>query len=168
MAGAAASVILISLVGGVAIAGILPNSNGTDAETARIAARTVGVAPGQAQQVADIRPVVNEDGKYKTAELQKPTIRHNFDQFYQHQAASARARQDQVARAEPARQYFSAPVFQQPAPVAQTSPHGIGLGAVVGGLVGSQVGGGNGPARSEITGAVGGGYVGDEIGKRNQ
>jgi uncharacterized protein YcfJ len=39
---------------------------------------------------------------------------------------------------------------------------------VVGGLLGNQVGSGNGRKLATIAGAVGGGYVGNEIAKRNQ
>ncbi|MYM25622.1 glycine zipper 2TM domain-containing protein [Duganella sp. FT135W] len=55
-----------------------------------------------------------------------------------------------------------------PAPAPQNSVVGIGLGAVVGGLLGNQVGSGNGRKLATIAGAVGGGYVGNEIAKRNQ
>ena len=72
-----------------------------------------------------------------------------------------------MAQAESVRQDSPAPAYQQPAPVAQNSPLGIGIGAVVGGLLGSKVGGGNGRTLAAIAGAVGGGYVGNEIAKRN-
>jgi uncharacterized protein YcfJ len=38
---------------------------------------------------------------------------------------------------------------------------------VVGGLLGNQVGGGNGKTLATIAGAVGGGYLDNEIAKRN-
>jgi uncharacterized protein YcfJ len=38
---------------------------------------------------------------------------------------------------------------------------------VVGGLLGNQVGGGNGKTLATIAGAVGGGFLGNEIAKRN-
>ena len=43
----------------------------------------------------------------------------------------------------------------------------MGVGAVVGGLLGNQVGGGNGKTLATIAGAVGGGYLGNEIAKKN-
>jgi uncharacterized protein YcfJ len=63
-----------------------------------------------------------------------------------------------------------APVPSHPpvAPVAQISPVGIGVGAVIGGLLGNQVGGGNGKTLATIAGAVGGGYLGNEVAKKNQ
>jgi len=160
MAGAAASVMLVSLLGAAAITGILPSSHGSDAETVRNAARAAGV-PEQAptQQVAAAPAEVKEVVEHK------PVAHH---QYVQHQAAPSRARSTQVAQAEPAYRYAPAPAYQHPAPAAQNSPVGIGVGAVVGGLLGSQVGGGNGRTLAAIAGAVGGGYVGNEIAKRNQ
>jgi len=52
----------------------------------------------------------------------------------------------------------------------QAAAHGNGLGiaagAVVGGLLGNQVGGGNGRKLATVAGAVGGGYAGNEVEKR--
>lgn len=152
MAGAAVSVILVSLLGIAAITGVLPNSQATAAETARIAAQAAAVAPvsAPAQQVVTAPAVRDEVANHKTV------VHHHHVQ---------------QARAEPGQQYSQAPAYQQPPPVAQpvaqNSPIGIGVGAVVGGLLGNQVGGGKGKTLATIAGAVGGGYVGNEIAKRN-
>ncbi|MDT7517421.1 glycine zipper 2TM domain-containing protein [Rhodoferax sp. TBRC 17660] len=53
------------------------------------------------------------------------------------------------------------------APAEKNSAVGIGIGAVVGGLVGNQFGSGDGKTLATIAGAVGGGYVGNEIAKKN-
>ena len=45
---------------------------------------------------------------------------------------------------------------------------GTGLGAVVGGLLGNQVGGGRGKTLATVAGAVGGGYAGHQIEKSQQ
>lgn len=155
MAGAAASVMLVSLVATAAIVGIIPSSHGSAADPARVAPQPVmAAAPVQAAAPAPAPVAVKEVVEHKT-------IVHH--QYVQH-----RARPVQVAQAEPARSYAPAPVYQQPAPAAQNSPIGIGVGAVVGGLLGSQVGGGNGKTLATIAGAVGGGYLGNEIAKRSQ
>ncbi|MEO6352372.1 MAG: glycine zipper 2TM domain-containing protein [Burkholderiaceae bacterium] len=156
MAGAAVSVMLVSLLGVAAIAGILPNSNGNADEAAHLAA--AATLPVPTQQVANAPAVAKEVVEHKTV------VHHKY---VQHRATPTHARPVQIAQAEPVRQYSQAPAYQQPAPVAQNSPVGIGLGAVVGGLLGSQVGGGNGRTLAAIAGAVGGGYVGNEIAKRN-
>ena len=148
MAGAAVSVMLVSLVGIAAITGVLPNSHATAAETARNSAQAAVVVPVPvpAQQIATTLAVGDKVTKKKTVVHQQPV-------------------QHVQSRSEP--QYSQAPVYQQPAPVAQNSPLGIGVGAVVGGLLGNQVGGGSGKTLATIAGAVGGGYVGNEIAKRN-
>jgi outer membrane lipoprotein SlyB len=52
----------------------------------------------------------------------------------------------------------------------QKAAHGSGVGgatgAVVGGLLGNQIGHGNGKALATVAGAVGGGFAGNEIEKR--
>lgn len=49
-------------------------------------------------------------------------------------------------------------------------PSGVGVvgGAVVGGLLGNQIGGGSGRTLATVAGAVGGGYAGNEIEKRTR
>lgn len=159
MAGAAVSVILVSLVGIAAITGVLPNSHSAVVEPARMPPQAAAVASisAPAQQVATAPAERDEGARHKTV-----TRHHHVQQ----------------ARAESVQQYSQAPAYQQPAPiaqpvaqpvpqsVAQNSPVGIGIGAVVGGLLGHQVGGGNGKTLATIAGAVGGGYLGNEIAKR--
>jgi len=48
-----------------------------------------------------------------------------------------------------------------------SSPLGMVIGAVAGGLLGNQVGKGNGRTAATVVGAVAGGAVGNEVGKRN-
>jgi uncharacterized protein YcfJ len=161
VAGAAVSVMLVSLLGAAAITGIIPNSHSTAApESARISAQAAAELPATAApQTAAPAPVAVKEV------VQHKTVVHH--QYVQHRPAQARP--VQVAQAEPAPQYASAPVYQQPQqPAAHNSPVGIGVGAVVGGLLGSQVGGGNGKTLATIAGAVGGGFIGNEIAKRNQ
>jgi uncharacterized protein YcfJ len=56
-----------------------------------------------------------------------------------------------------------------PAPVAaQPNYIGIGTGAVIGGLIGNQVGGGNGKKLATVAGIIGGGMLGNEIANRNR
>lgn len=59
---------------------------------------------------------------------------------------------------------ISARTYQKPA----ASGNGVGIvgGAVIGGLLGNQVGGGSGRKVATVAGAVGGGYAGNEIEKR--
>jgi len=143
IAGAAVSVTLVSLLGAAAIAGFLPSSHGTSAGAAPLAPQAAVMAPVTAPVAPVLAPTSREVVEHKTV------VHHQYAQ---------QARPVQVAQTE---------VVRQP-PAAQNSPVGIGVGAVVGGLLGSQVGGGNGRTLATIAGAVGGGYVGNEIAKRNQ
>jgi len=45
---------------------------------------------------------------------------------------------------------------------------GTAIGAVAGGLIGNQVGGGKGKTLATVAGAVGGGYAGNKIQQNNQ
>jgi uncharacterized protein YcfJ len=57
----------------------------------------------------------------------------------------------------------------RPKPVQDTNRiAGTAVGAVVGGLLGNQVGGGNGKKIATVVGAVGGGYAGNQVQGRMQ
>ena len=138
---AAASVIVVSLMGAAALAGILPSSH-ADVPTAV-------TASGQAQ--------LNQSSGSAT-----PLKHHSHN-------ASGQQSSTQVAVAPNGT--AQAPSDQRPAQHAaakQNSAVGIGIGAVVGGLLGNQVGSGDGKTLATVAGAVGGAYVGNEIAKKNQ
>ena len=151
MAGAAVSVMLVSLLGVAALTGVLPNSHATANETPRIAA-----------QAAPVEALPKPLSAPQSTSVQQVAVRRTA--AHQHAAVQVQDQNQAQTRQQPA----PAPVYQQPAPVAQNSPIGIGIGAVVGGLLGNQIGGGEGKTLATIAGAVGGGYVGNEIAKRNQ
>lgn len=157
MAAAAVSLTLVSLVGAAAIAGLLPNSHGATVSSPTAERTSSGSAP-LAQQSAPA-PVVREIVRYKTI------VHHEYPRRHETAYDNDRA---QLAQADQSRDYRQASAYQQAAPVAQNSPLGMGIGALLGGLIGSHVGGGNGRTLAAIAGAVGGGYVGNEIAKRNQ
>jgi uncharacterized protein YcfJ len=66
------------------------------------------------------------------------------------------------------------PEYRDPAPAPrQAEAHGpnyvgIGTGAVIGGLLGNQVGKGKGRTLATIAGAIGGGYLGNEVQERSR
>lgn len=155
IAGAAISVMVVSLLGAAAIAGFIPSSHGSSVDTARFNGQPVAGAPISGTNLQTLAPTI------ATREVtEHKTVVHH--QYVHH------ARPTQVSQVEPSQQYSPAPVYQQTAPVAQNSPLGIGVGAVIGGLLGSQIGGGKGRTLATLAGAVGGGYVGNEIAKKNQ
>ena len=142
MAAAAVSVTLVSLVGIAAITNLLPSSHGTSADTASPTSLAAPLA----------------------APLAEAPVRNNHETQRNKPVAHQNAQQPLA----PAHQYSAAPSHPPIAPVAQNSPVGIGVGAVIGGLLGNQVGGGNGKTLATIAGAVGGGYLGNEVAKKNQ
>lgn len=157
MACAALSVMLVSLLGVAAITGILPSSHGS-------AAVPVAAAPN-AENVANAVAPYSQYPAPGTA-----TIVHH--KHVVHRAPPT------YTQAQPATQYadnsanygrgYSQQPLPQPVqqPAAQTNYLGIATGAVIGGLLGHQVGGGNGRTLATIAGAVGGGYLGNEVEKR--
>jgi uncharacterized protein YcfJ len=169
MAGAAASVMLVSMAGVAAITGILPNSNSTATSVAPVATAaapmdarmaTTSAAPAQyaAAAVAADAPVV----------IHKHIVEHKHvvkraAPAYSQTAPSPQYTQVSTASNQP---------YQQPQPVQQASAPttgvGIAAGAVIGGLLGNQVGGGRGRTLATVAGAVGGGYFGNEVEKRTR
>lgn len=169
MAGAAISVTIISLVGAAAIAGLLPSSHSenkaADASLANAPITTpaqaaAALAPATPQAVAAAEPA-------PAPVAQKPRVRH----VSHTQVAQAPREQDERSyRQADERSYHQAP---QPAPQAAPAPAqpnyvGIGAGAVIGGLLGNQVGGGRGKTLATIAGVIGGGMLGNEAQKQIQ
>lgn len=163
MAGAAASVMLVSLVGVAAMTGLLPASHGEAkqvANAAPVVEKTV--APEQ-----EARPAPQPVAKRAAV---KPAVQHASAQRYAQAAGDQQPHYQQPAYQQPSYQpaYQPAPAqqpsYQQPAP--QISPVGIAAGAVLGGVLGNQVGGGNGKKLATVAGVIGGGYVGNEVAKR--
>jgi len=162
MAGAAVSVIVVSLTGIAALTGLLPTLNATAVQPVPVTLQ----APAAALRATPFVPVVqraavtpvSQDDTDKPKARPKPIV-------HQHQRAPAPLNA-QYSQA----QAYQAPAATQQAPppaAAPNSPIGIGVGAVIGGLLGNQVGGGNGKTLATIAGALGGGYLGNEIAKRN-
>ncbi|QDZ27366.1 glycine zipper 2TM domain-containing protein [Noviherbaspirillum sp. UKPF54] len=171
VAGAAISVILVSLTGVAAITGLLPKSHSTNSPepVAAAAAPAVGantlaaVAPGSAEPSLPASKPDDGDGAKPVPAPQRSSV--------------------QRAHSQPRHARTSEPVAQAPAICSscgrvesvqalhqQAKPSGVGVvaGAVLGGVLGNQVGGGNGRALATVAGAVGGGYAGNEIEKRSR
>jgi uncharacterized protein YcfJ len=157
VAGAAGSVMLVSLLGAAAITGILPSSHssGTPSVATPVVAAPVAAASAPVATVPQVaQPVAAAQPAPKVVE--KTIVHHRY---------VTHTKPVQIAQNAPAPAPVYAPA-QPKQPVSQVSPIGIGVGAVVGGVLGSKVGGGNGKTLATIAGAVGGGYVGNEIAKR--
>jgi uncharacterized protein YcfJ len=175
MAIAAVSVILVSLTGVAAITGMLPTSHGApDAQVSSVApaaqpyvataaapmpaqagAQLAGTAPMAAnlQAAAAPQPQVIKEVVIKEVVKEKPVHHYHTQRVAQNDAPTY------------SQQPAPAPA---PAPAAQPNYVGIGAGAVIGGLIGNQVGGGNGRKLATVAGVIGGGLVGNEIANRNK
>ncbi len=171
VAAAAASVILVSAVGTAAIMGWLPGSHSADSPPAVTStqppAPAIAEAPAAAPKAAEkqVAPVAERSAPARSA-APKP------------RPAPAPETASPVAKAAPA----TPPVAAAPACIdcgkvtevrtveVASKPSGVGVvaGAVVGGLLGNQVGGGNGRKLATVAGAIGGGYAGNEIEKRTR
>lgn len=155
MAGAAISVTVLCLVGAASIAGILPNSRANvpaaaavPADVAALAAPVAAPVVAQAAPAPAPAPVVHKRVVHHTQVAQaRPAYNDNNDGYRD------------TAYREPARQQQPLPA---PAP-AQPNYVGIGTGAVIGGLIGNQVGGGRGKALATVAGVIGGGMLGNAV-----
>lgn len=192
MAGAAASVILVSLLGVAAITGVIPSSHGTVAPGASVEATpqyAAAAAPTMPQQDATVRDAtgteryVTRDGKIlevvrgtqEVTQVQQARVIANAAPApVVHHAATHRhvqQRSQQYADntyAAPAPRSYQQPAYQQEAHpvrnyVSDMHPVGTGVGAVVGGVLGNQVGGGNGKKVATVAGVLLGGYAGNEV-----
>jgi uncharacterized protein YcfJ len=197
MAAAAVSVIVVSLAGTAAITGMLPSSHsapeapvaaqlaanpaylGQMAPVAAPVAPMAGVAPqgvGYAQPIqaayaqpayaqpayAQPAPVAVQAAPAPAPVVIKETI---IKEVPVKQAASKpRAVQHHTSYAHNDRYYAPAPA---PRP-AQPNYVAIGTGAVVGGLLGNQVGSGNGRKLATVAGIIGGGMLGNQIANQNR
>src|SRR5450830_938695 len=161
MAGAAISVTVLCLVGAASIAGILPNSRANVPATPAIPADVAAMTPANAAALA--APVTAPVAAPVVAQAAPAPVVHKRVVHHTQVAQARPAYNDNndgyrdTAYREPVRQ-------QQPVPApAQPSYVGIGTGAVIGGLIGNQVGGGRGKALATVAGVIGGGMLGNAV-----
>ena len=175
VAAAAASVIVVSLVGTAAIMDWLPNSKSKEAPEM---SATTPAAPGTAAGTAPAAPAATE-APVPTAPKAHATAPHKKPATH-----AAAAPQPAPTPAQAGAQQQPMPQVVQAQPICEVcgkvegirtietaaKPSGVGVvaGAVVGGLLGNQVGGGTGKTLATVAGAVGGGYAGNEIEKRTR
>lgn len=178
---AAASVTVVSLLGAAAIAGIFPShSNATPASLA--STQVAGNAfPGAAtEQVPALAPVQATATRFQTpdgrvfeevpsssmvehvvhrpaVQVQEP-VHHVATHKTVHHYTQKTAYQPTYVQEQP--YYPQHPVRNY---VNDMNPVGTGVGAVVGGMLGNQVGGGNGKKLATVAGVLLGGYAGNEV-----
>ncbi|WP_413456909.1 glycine zipper 2TM domain-containing protein [Herbaspirillum huttiense] len=148
VAGASVAVILVSLIGVAAMTGLLPSSKSANSPQ-QVAAMEQAGQPVQNQQ-----PLVQQQAPQSTSYRPQPGA-------YPAQAAAPVA-QRASAVCSSCGEVIGVRTVRHSVP---TSGVGIAGGAVVGGLLGNQIGGGTGRTLATIAGAVGGGYAGNEVEK---
>ncbi len=152
---AAVSVTLFSLVGIAAITGYLPNSQGAnrdasvnEMQTSTQSSRAEEGTPSD--ELSGKKHATKSAHQNQVVHAQQPGVQGDGAVTAQHNSAGAAGTQPQTTQA----------------PAAQNSPIGIGVGAVIGGVLGNQIGSGDGKTLATIAGAIGGGYIGNEVAKR--
>lgn len=173
VAGAAISVMLVSLTGVAAITGLLPNSHSSAAPAEAPALAAAAAATTAASPAALVETKAPAAEPQTKAAVEKP------------RSQPTRVARTEESPARAPRTYNSAPAQAAQAPAICYScgrvesineiqqaaqPSGVGMvaGAVLGGVLGNQVGGGNGRKLATVAGAVGGGYAGNEVEKRTR
>ena len=144
---AGTAVVLFCATGTAAIMGWIPNSIGSAADTNVL---TLNTSTGPAQQ-----------------NLQRSSPQHSAGAAIRH--SQARSEPAQVAVAPTIQKCLNCGVVETTREIINRGD-GSGLGAaggaVVGGLLGNQVGGGHGKEAMTVVGAIGGAFAGNQIEKQ--
>ncbi len=185
-AAAAVSVIALSGTGIAAMTGMLPSSKAQSADhTVPMSLATQqAMAARQGLELQPLAAAQSTPQQLAPQALQQPALVLDPAPAVRQPAVQAQPERVVVrevvyrepaprkpVREAPARTYAARHQQSAPAPAAQErTPNyvAIGTGAVVGGLLGNQVGDGNGKKLATLAGIIGGGYVGNEIANRNK
>lgn len=178
VAGAAISVMLVSLTGVAALTGLIPNSHSsnhpvaenttappaTQSPLASVGAATSATSPAN---LAEPKAKTEEEPVAESKPAPAPRRTHTAKATHS-QPRTSYAESTTVAQApeicSSCGRVESVQAVQQ---AAKPSGLGVAAGAVLGGILGNQVGNGNGRTIATIAGAVGGGYAGNEVEKRS-
>ena len=176
MAAAALSVITVSIAGTAAITGLLPTSKATVpvAAAAPVVQADGMPLPANAMPVAYYAAPVAAVAAPLPAAV-KPAAPLRLAAYEEEPAPKPKPKPKPRPRPQPKEVHHhhvvqnDAPSYQAPAvQPAPKQPNYVGLGAgeVIGGLLGNQVGGGNGKKLATLAGIIGGGMIGNEIQNR--
>lgn len=179
---AAASVVLVSLVGVAAITGVLPNSRSENSPQVQAVKGPTPEEIASANALEAQKQAELSEAKAKEAQAEATKARLAAEQANRERqgyapapARVSNARYDQAERPvvvakAPAVCNSCGRVESVHAVQTQQKPSGLGIaaGAIVGGLLGNQVGGGNGRSVATVAGAVGGGFAGNEVERRTR
>ena len=194
MAAAAASVIIVSLTGAAAITGLLPTSKSAPEPMANQQQLAAMAAASPYAMQSSVTPAAGVQGQAQVAmpqmampaaaqlvaTAQPVPVAYAQPQPAPQPAVIVKERivekpvvkvveKTRVVHAAPKQTNYEEPRYQPaPAPApAQPNYVGIGTGAVIGGLIGNQIGGGNGKKLATVAGVIGGGIIGNQIANAN-
>ena len=188
MAAAAVSVIVVSLAGTAAITGMLPSSHGAPESGVNTAQVNPAYAAPTAAPALPLAAPAPQGVQPLQAAYAQPANYAQPVNYAQPAVASAQPAPAPVViektvikevPAKPATRHVAhhtnyarndAPAYYPPAPRPAPQPNyvAIGTGAVVGGLIGNQVGSGNGRKLATVAGIIGGGMLGNQIANQNR
>ncbi|MFV8598096.1 glycine zipper 2TM domain-containing protein [Ralstonia pseudosolanacearum] len=168
-AGAAVAVIIASLTAVAAMTGVLPTSKATQGSTNPNVAAQASIVPSASAPLALASPgqtaAPNQAAPAYPAQpnAMRHAVHHPAPSYAEHNPSS-NADYAQTQPRPAANPYAGQVTAITPVATQQGNETGLGMigGAVVGGLLGNQVGKGNGRTLATVAGAVGGGYAGHE------
>ncbi|MDH6643396.1 outer membrane lipoprotein SlyB [Ralstonia sp. GP73] len=161
-AGAAIAVIIASLTAVAAMTGVLPTSKATQGSTNPNGAAQASTALSASAPLALAAPNQAAPAYPAQPNAVRHTVHRPVPSYAEHNPSSSKA---DYAQPRPAASPYAGQVTAiTPIATPQGNETGLGMigGAVVGGLLGNQVGKGNGRTLATVAGAVGGGYAGHE------
>jgi outer membrane lipoprotein SlyB len=161
IASAAIAIILVCMVGVAAITGLLPGSR--SANTPPGAPDTVQL--GSAEKAAAEHDAAKPAGQFNNQSNSQSGSQLNPQSNNPRQLAAAEAPPPPAEICASCGRVEGIRAVRHP---KKTSGIGMVGGAVVGGLLGNQIGAGNGRILGTVAGAAGGGYAGNEIEKHTQ
>jgi len=191
IATAAVSVTLVSLAGVAAITGLLPSSHSTNSPDTPAAAAPVAApaaaplaATAPAGMQSSLQPAAAAESRVAAINPEERPAPRDAAPAPRKTVQASQPAPKRVAQSRPSSHDSSGANSVAQAPVcytcgrieavevvrqeAQPSGLGIAAGAVLGGVLGNQVGGGNGKKLATVAGVIGGGYAGNEIEKRTR
>ena len=161
-AAAAVAVILVSVTGIAAMTGLLPDFSKTTEPT------NLALAAASQPATTAVSPAPAETTPAKKPAVKRPTVVASTTVQPNSQPTAATQQAPAVQLPAPSSVCANCGVVESVTPIQQQPPAsglGAAAGALLGGVLGHQVGAGNGKTLATIAGAVGGGLAGNAVEK---
>ncbi|WP_144112631.1 glycine zipper 2TM domain-containing protein [Paraburkholderia sp. BCC1886] len=165
IATAAGAVIVASLVATAAVTGLFPHASSSNSQNDQTQAAQVGTQPAVVDSAAPANPSVQQQAQ----QAPQPVAPTPAQQQQYAQQQQAQAAQQEAQQPPPAPAYCESCGTVAAVSAVRHEGHGTGIGAVggavAGGVVGNQFGGGGGRTAMTVLGALGGGLAGNSVEK---